>query len=74
MASQDKYRLIIRRGPEPNKTFDLDKDVMTLGRDITNDIVVNDPELSRHHARFTRGAHGYNIEDLGSTNGTFIAG
>lgn len=74
MASQDKYRLIIRRGPEPNKTFDLDKDVMTLGRDITNDIVINDPELSRHHARFTRGAHGYNIEDLGSTNGTFIAG
>jgi hypothetical protein len=74
MASQDKYRLIIRRGPEPNKTFDLEKDVITLGRDITNDIVINDPELSRHHARFTRGAHGYNVEDLGSTNGTFISG
>ena len=70
----DTYRLIVRRGPEPNKTFELDKDVLTLGRDITNDIVINDPEVSRHHARFTRGPHGYNMEDLGSTNGTFIAG
>lgn len=74
MANQDTYRLIVRRGPEPNKTFDLDKDVLTLGRDITNDIVINDPEVSRHHARFTRGPRGYNIEDLGSTNGSFIAG
>lgn len=74
MQESANFRLIVRRGPQPNQTFDLNKDVMTLGRDITNDIVINDPEVSRHHLRFTRGADGYNMEDLGSTNGTFIAG
>ena len=74
MAANDSYRLIVRRGPQPNQTFDLDKDIVTLGRDITNDIVINDPEVSRHHLRFTRGADGHSMEDLGSTNGTFVNG
>lgn len=74
MQGNETFRLIVRRGPQPNQTFELNKDVITLGRDITNDIVINDPEVSRHHLRFTRGASGYNMEDLGSTNGTFIGG
>jgi hypothetical protein len=74
MAANDSYRLIVRRGPQPNQVYELNKDIVTLGRDITNDIVINDPEASRHHLRFTRGADGFNIEDLGSTNGTFIGG
>lgn len=74
MQENGGFRLIVRRGPQPNQTFDLNKDIVTLGRDITNDIVINDPEVSRHHLRLTRGADGYSIEDLGSTNGTFIAG
>jgi hypothetical protein len=74
MQESGGFRLIVRRGPQPNQTFDLNKDIITLGRDITNDIVINDPEVSRHHLRLTRGADGYNIEDLGSTNGTFIGG
>ncbi len=74
MQGSDSFRLIVRRGPQPNQTYDLNKDIVTLGRDITNDIVINDPEASRHHLRLTRGADGFNIEDLGSTNGTFING
>jgi pSer/pThr/pTyr-binding forkhead associated (FHA) protein len=72
--SIDPFRLVVRRGPQPNQTYDLNKDIITLGRDITNDIVINDPEVSRHHMRLTRGAGGFTIEDLGSTNGTFING
>lgn len=68
------FRLIVRRGPQPNQTYELNKDIITVGRDITNDIVINDPEVSRHHMRFTRGGGGYTLEDLGSTNGTFING
>ncbi len=74
MAEGDRFRLVVRRGPQPNQTYELDKDVITLGRDITNDIVINDPEVSRHHLRLTKGADGFNLEDLGSTNGTFING
>ena len=70
----DNFRLVVRRGPQPNQSYDLNKDIVTLGRDITNDIVINDPEVSRHHMRMTRGAGGFTIEDLGSTNGTFVNG
>src|SRR5690349_12925535 len=70
----DSFRLIVRRGPQPNQSYDLNKDIVTLGRDITNDIVINDPEVSRHHMRLTRGAGGFTVEDLGSTNGTFVNG
>jgi predicted component of type VI protein secretion system len=74
MQGNDSFRLVVRRGPQPNQTYDLNKDIVTLGRDITNDIVINDPEVSRHHLRLARGAGGFTIEDLGSTNGTFING
>jgi hypothetical protein len=74
IQGNDSSRLIVRRGPQPNQTYDLNKDIITLGRDITNDIVINDPEVSRHHMRMTRGAGGHTIEDLGSTNGTFVNG
>ncbi len=74
MQGSDSFRLIVRRGPQPNQSYDLNKDIVTLGRDITNDIVINDPEVSRHHMRLTRGAGGFTLEDLGSTNGTFVNG
>ncbi|MCS6872018.1 MAG: FHA domain-containing protein [Anaerolineae bacterium] len=74
MQSSGSFRLIVRRGPQPNQIYELSKDVISLGRDITNDIVVNDPEVSRHHCRLTRSGGGYTLEDLGSTNGTFING
>lgn len=67
-----QYRLVVRRGPQPNQHYDLNRDTLTIGRDITNDIVINDPEVSRHHSRLVRTASGFEVEDLRSTNGTFV--
>jgi pSer/pThr/pTyr-binding forkhead associated (FHA) protein len=47
---------------------------VTVGRDLSNDIVVQDPEISRFHMRLRRGKHGYTVEDMGSTNGTYVNG
>jgi predicted component of type VI protein secretion system len=74
MLSQSRYRLTIRQGPTPGKVFELVKDTLTIGRDVNADITINDPEISRTHIRLTAQPDGYLIEDLGSTNGTFING
>jgi predicted component of type VI protein secretion system len=52
----------------------LDQDWLTLGRDPSNDVEINDPQISRQHARITRQGKMMVIEDLGSTNGTFANG
>jgi predicted component of type VI protein secretion system len=74
MAAQGRYRLTVRQGPTPGKMYELVKDVTTIGRDVRSDVVVNDAEVSRSHARLTAQAEGYLVEDLASTNGTFVDG
>ena len=68
------YRLVERQGPTPGQVFELTKDEIAIGRDITNDIVINEAEVSRKHARLTLEGDRYKIEDLDSTNGTYING
>lgn len=46
----------------------------SVGRSQENDIVVNDPNVSRKHARISRADNGFVVEDLGSTNGTLLDG
>jgi hypothetical protein len=70
----DYSRLVMTRGPQPGQTFVLDQEQITLGRDPGNDIVINDPQVSRQHARITRQGNLMVIEDAGSTNGTFVDG
>ena len=74
-------RLIIERGRSAGKQFPLSDDESQIGRwdadggifpDV--DLDADDPEakVSRRHARIMRRNEQYFIEDLGSTNGTFI--
>jgi predicted component of type VI protein secretion system len=68
------YQFVMSAGPTPGKVFPLEKDEIFIGRDLTNDIVINDAEISRRHARLVQQAEGYVLEDLGSTNGSFVNG
>ncbi len=73
MAEQPA-RLLIQQGPEKGREYLLTDAQMSIGRSSINEIVLNDPEISRRHALFTREGNQYTIQDLGSTNGTFVNG
>ena len=55
--------------------FTTSTSVITIGRSPDNAIVVHDPMVSAHHARLTALRPGHHlVEDLRSTNGTFVDG
>jgi hypothetical protein len=69
-----QYQLTMRSGPNPGTVYALDGDQLSIGRDSSNEIAVNDAEVSRRHARLTFQGGKYVLEDMGSTNGTFVNG
>ncbi len=66
--------LYLERGPQPNLRFPLYQLQTTIGRNAGNDLVIVDPEVSRRHAHVLRREGQFTVEDLGSTNGTFVNG
>jgi len=70
----DDAQLVLIRGPQTGETVHLDGDTITLGRAPQNDVVIDHLQVSRHHARLTRERGTWVIDDLDSTNGTFVNG
>jgi predicted component of type VI protein secretion system len=68
------FQFVMRSGPTPGATFSLEGDQLLIGRDSSSSIAINDAEISRKHARLNFQGGKYVIEDLGSTNGTFVNG
>lgn len=68
------FQFVMRSGPTPGVTFALEGDQLIIGRDAAHAVSINDAEVSRKHARLTFQGGKYVIEDLGSTNGTFVNG
>jgi pSer/pThr/pTyr-binding forkhead associated (FHA) protein len=69
-----QFQFVMRSGPTVGRTFPLEVPELTIGRDVSNQIPINDAEVSRKHVRLTLKNNGYVVEDLGSTNGTFVNG
>lgn len=66
--------LTIIKGPQTGSTFTLDSNEVTIGRDPSSSVFLNDMTVSRHHALLSVSAQGASIEDLGSLNGTWVDG
>lgn len=56
------------------KEVPIDKTPITIGRKPDNDIVIDNMAVSSHHAKLTLQGNSYVVEDLQSTNGTFLNG
>lgn len=69
-----KFQLIMRSGPTVGAIYPLEGELITIGRDASNTIQINDAEISRRHARMQFQGGKYVIEDGGSTNGTHVNG
>ncbi len=69
--------LAIVKGPQTGMVFELTNSVVTLGRDPSCSVFLNDMTVSRKHATidFSNIASGFaTIKDLGSLNGTWVNG
>ena len=66
--------LIVRRGPNVGARFLLDADATVAGRHPEAEIFLDDVTVSRRHAEFVRRGTKFEVNDLGSLNGTYFDG
>lgn len=64
--------LVVRKGIEVGERFHLDQTEITIGRDPSSDIFLNDVTVSRQHARLQVSDAEVAVEDVGSLNGTYV--
>jgi len=72
--SMKPFLVVTRLTINDTAVYPLEEALIDLGRDLSNDIVIQEAEASRHHIRLTRDSSGYMLEDLGSMNGTAVNG
>ena len=68
------FNLVLQTGSQPGQTFAIHQHPQVIGRGQGSTIVIADKGLSRQHARVWAVADGVMVEDLASTNGTFVNG
>jgi pSer/pThr/pTyr-binding forkhead associated (FHA) protein len=67
-------KLTVLLGRKTIQVHDIDKSVIRIGREEEMDIIIDNPSVSRRHAEFRQDGEGWVVEDLGSSNGTFMDG
>ena len=71
-SSSDRACLVVIYGPELGKRAPLGQATFEIGRSSRSDLPIDQESISRHHARITFDGTRHVVEDLGSTNGTFV--
>lgn len=66
--------LLVQQGPEPGRQYPLADDRIILGRHVDSSICLSGRAISRHHARVVRQGTAWFVEDLDSSNGTYLNG
>ncbi len=66
------YLIIRRRADIIPRVYPLEGDQITIGRELSNDIILPEPKVSRYHIRLERVARGFILHDLKTSNGTYI--
>lgn len=66
--------LVVKKGPGIGKEYKITEEITTIGRETSNEIVLNDEEVSRQHARLRVEKGKFILYDLGSANGTYVNG
>ncbi|MGH8928809.1 MAG: FHA domain-containing protein [Acidimicrobiia bacterium] len=66
------WAIVVENGPRAGLTFMLSSGEISVGRHPDSDIVLDDVTVSRQHCRFTCSEQELEVEDLGSTNGTYV--
>lgn len=66
--------LVTIQGPDLGRTFPLERDATILGRQHDSHICLSGRAVSRHHARIARDNGAFLVEDLDSSNGTYLNG
>jgi ABC transport system ATP-binding/permease protein len=74
IVTKEQSHLIITKGARSGEKIVLSTLPLTIGRVKPADLVINLDSVSRKHARISQTEAGYMIEDLGSSNGTFVNG
>ena len=71
-ASLQRFRLVMLRGPEPGRVWELQPGATKVGKGSDNDVVLADSTVSRSHFVIEREGESYTLRDLDSTNGTWL--
>jgi len=72
--SESGHGRLVTLAVSPPREYSLNKPTVAIGSHPSNDVVLDDTTVSRRHATITRKEGGYQLADLGSTNGTYVNG